>query len=159
MENKSPLTPNQALQKAEHFCAYQERCQEEVRSKLYSYGLSTDDVEELLSRLIQSGFVNEERFAKAYCGGKFRQKKWGKIRIKQELSRRKISERIIRTALLEIEEEAYAKVIKEWIEKAKQQYKAPGLKNWQRKQKVLYALQAKGFETDLILHYYDETTA
>jgi regulatory protein len=159
MEKKPALTPAVALKKAEDYCAYQERCQEEVRTKLYSYGLGMDDVEALLSQLIQSGFVNEERYAKAFCGGKFRQKKWGKVKIKQALAWRKISERLIRSALQEIDDEDYIRVIKEWIVKFKKQYKAPGLKEWQRKQKVIKALQAKGFESDLIIDCYEQAEA
>jgi regulatory protein len=73
------------LTKAEHFCAYQERSQQEVRDKLYEWGLWPDAVEQSISRLIEGNFLNEDRFAKAYTKGKFNQKAWGKIKIKQGL--------------------------------------------------------------------------
>ena len=69
-KQKIPLDYKSALQKAADFCAYQERSQQEVRDRLYSYGLHQDEVEEALSELIVQGFINEERFAKAYVGGK-----------------------------------------------------------------------------------------
>lgn len=156
MEKQEKLTPGAALPKIEKFCAYQERHQEEVRSKLYSYGLYLDEVEELISKLIQKNFLNEERFAKAYCRGKFRQKKWGKVKITRELKFRKISERNIKTGLLEIDPEAYENTLIELVEKLKIKHRAVGLKDWQKRQKVLNALMTKGYETDMILDAYDQ---
>ena len=74
-----------ALSKAEHFCAYQDRAQQEVRNKLYEWGLWTDAVENIIIQLIAGNFLNEERFAKAYVQGKFKQKGWGRNKIKQGL--------------------------------------------------------------------------
>ena len=78
-----------ALSKAEHFCAYQERAQQEVRDKLYEWGLWPDAVENIIVKLIGDNFLNEERFAKAYTQGKFKQKGWGKLKIKQGLKLKK----------------------------------------------------------------------
>src|SRR5690606_6510429 len=85
------LTRLQARQKIERYCAYQERSQKEVRNKLYELGLKNSaDVEELISELIQSNFINEERFARAYTLGKFRMKLWGRIKISQGLKQKGI---------------------------------------------------------------------
>lgn len=81
--SKKHLSPPEAKLKAARFCAYQERSQQEVRDKLYEYGLHYNDVEELLSELIVEGFINEERFARAYVRGKFKMKKWGRHKILQ----------------------------------------------------------------------------
>ena len=106
-------TQKQALIKAESYCAYQERCQQEVRDKLYSWGLHEVQVENVIAELIASNFINEERFAKAYAGGKFRIKKWGRVKISIELKRRKISTYCIKKGLAEIEEEEYVAYLKE----------------------------------------------
>src|SRR6478735_4591510 len=76
---------DQSLVKAQKYCAYQERSQQEVRDKLYTFGLHKNQVEELISRLISDGFLKEERFAIAYATGKFRSKKWGVIKIRHGL--------------------------------------------------------------------------
>ena len=71
---KTKITdPKVALTKAEHYCAYQERSQQEVRDKLYEWGLWPDAVENIISELIGGNYLNEERFAKAYAQGKFKQ--------------------------------------------------------------------------------------
>ena len=106
-----------AFAKACRYCAYQERSHYEVREKLYGWGLWKKDVEEILSRLITEGFLNEERFAIAFAGGKFRMKKWGRIRIAAELKKRKVSEYCIRRALEEIPEGDYSKTLNEVIRK------------------------------------------
>src|SRR5271155_4760919 len=87
--------PHKALLKAQKYCAYQERSQQEVRDKLYSYGLHRNQVEPIIAELITAGFLKEERFAIAFAGGKFRMKGWGKIKIKQALKFKKVPEKII----------------------------------------------------------------
>jgi regulatory protein len=114
---KKKLTPQQALIKAQQTCAYQERCQQEMRDKLYEWGLYPNEVENIIADLISENFLNEERFAKAYAGGKFRIKKWGKVKIKIELKKRKISDYCIRKAMEEIPDKEYIAALKQLIEK------------------------------------------
>lgn len=104
---KKNYTPGVALVKGRSYCAYQERCQQEVRNKLYEWGLYPKDVENIIAKLIVENFLNEERFAKQYAGGKFRIKKWGRVKIKIELKRRNISDYCIRQAMKEIDDKNY----------------------------------------------------
>lgn len=108
MYRKSALSSEQALQKARHYCSYQDRCHNEVREKLYSLGLHKTQVEDALATLIDEDYLNEERFAINYAGGHFRMKQWGKVRIRYELKQKKISDHCIRKALAAIDEDAYA---------------------------------------------------
>src|ERR1700759_5714121 len=87
------------LSKAEHYCAYQERSQQEVRDKLYEWGLYSQQVENIISRLIEGNYLNEERFAKEYARGKFNQKAWGRIKIKQGLKFKQVPDKLIKKAL------------------------------------------------------------
>ena len=104
---KNSLTPEQAKEKIYRFCAYQERAHQEVKNKLYGYGLYRDDVDDILAHLIEEGFLNEERFAKTFAGGKFRIKGWGRIKIINALEARGITANCIRMGLKEIEEKEY----------------------------------------------------
>jgi regulatory protein len=142
-------TQKQALIKAESYCAYQERCQQEVRDKLYSWGLHEVQVENVIAELIASNFINEERFAKAYAGGKFRIKKWGRVKISIELKRRKISAYCIKKGLAEIEEEEYIKTLQKVAEvKIKATKERDSIK---KKYKVMNYLLSRGFENDLVV--------
>ncbi|MDB4925563.1 regulatory protein RecX [Mucilaginibacter sp.] len=137
-----------ALTKAEHYCAYQERSQQEVRDKLYEWGLWPAAVENIISQLITAGFLNEERFAKAYVTGKFRQKAWGKNKIKQGLKFKKVSDVLIKKTLLIIDGDAYLKTLQHILEKK------AGLLSEKDTYKRRYKLQqyaiGRGYESDLI---------
>ena len=133
------------LAKAQHYCAYQERCHQEVKNKLYELGCNTDTVNEVMVRLIETNFLNEERFAKAFAGGKFRTKKWGRLKIKRELAARKISDYCIKAAMKEIDEKDYWECLVHLIEK-----KSPANSDWNEQQKTTTWLMSRGFELDLI---------
>src|SRR6185436_5102595 len=104
---KKTLTKEQVYQKLRHYCAYQDRCHAEVKTKAYSLGIKKGDVEELTSRLIEEGCLDEERYARAFAGGKFRMKQWGKMKIRAELKQRRISEHCIAAAFGEIDHDTY----------------------------------------------------
>ena len=145
---KKQLTKEQALQKLKHYCAYQERCHSEVKDKLYQLGVWKKDHDEIIAALIEENYLNEERFAVAFAGGKFRIKQWGRVRIKYELKQKQVSEYSIKKAMKQIDEEEYLSLLNKL---AKEKYVA--LKNEQyliRKKKTMDYLAAKGFEADLV---------
>ncbi len=121
MENeplkKKIFSRQQAKIKAESYCAYQERSQFEIRNKLYEWGLYQNDVEEIISELIEANFLNEERFALAYTLGKFRIKGWGKIKIKQALKLKRVPDRLINKSLQAIDNDDYLSALRRILEK------------------------------------------
>lgn len=142
------FTREQSKLKAESYCAYQERSQHEVRNKLYDWGLHERDVEEIISELIQSNFLNEERFALAYTMGKFRIKGWGKNKIRQGLKLKRVPDKMILNALKAIDPQDYLTKLKSFIEKKKATAKESDLFKL-RFMLLRYAAQ-KGYEHDLI---------
>ena len=138
-----------ALAKAEHFCAYQERAQQEVRDKLYDWGLWPDAVENIIVQLIGGNFLNEERFARSYVQGKFKQKGWGRIKIKQGLKIKKIPDNLLKKALLTIDGDEYFEMLTKILSKkaALLIEKVPYKRRYKLQQ---YAL-SRGFESDLII--------
>jgi len=143
------LDKKQALTKAEHFCAYQERSQKEVRYKLVEWGLRGDELEEILSELIVNNFLNEERFAKHYASGKFGIKKWGRIKIKQGLKLKGVPDRILQKALYSLDDDDYMETLQTLaLKKAAVMQESNPIK---KKMKLVAYLQGRGFETDLIL--------
>jgi regulatory protein len=143
------LSKEQAHQKAKHYCAYQERCHSEVKEKLYGFGLRKVEVEELLSALIEEDYLNEERFAIQFAGGRFRMKQWGKIKISYELKQKQVSEYVIKKALKLIDEKNYkATLYKLYEQKAKQL--ASEKNQFTKKRKLQDYLLQKGYERPLI---------
>ena len=147
--NKQYFSKEEALQKAKQYCAYQERCHTEVKEKLYSFGINKKEVDELLSELISENYLNEERFAILYAGGKFRIKQWGKVKIKYSLKQKQVSEYCIKKALAAIDERDYTKTLEKIFEQKLKTLKAE--KNiFVKKRKLQDHLMQKGFETALI---------
>jgi regulatory protein len=142
------LTPAQALEKAKHYCAYQERSHYETAAKLYNYGLYKTEAEKILSQLIEEGYLNEERYAIHFAGGKFRMKKWGKVKIQYYLKQKKVSPYSIRIALKEIDEEEYAATLQQLaIDKWNSLKTEP---HFGRIAKTTHYLLQRGFEQELI---------
>ncbi len=137
-----------ALTKAEQFCAYQERSQQEVRDKLYDMGMYPDGVERVISQLITGNFLNEERFAKAYAQGKFRMKGWGRIKIKQGLKLKRVPDKLISKALQLIDGDEYLSVLQKILDKKQSQTTESDA--FKRRYKLQQYAMSRGFESDLI---------
>lgn len=141
-------TLQQALEKLKHYCGYQERCHQEAADKLRSLGIWGDDADEILATLITEGFLNEERFARSFAGGKFRMKRWGRRKIADALKRRKISPYCITKGLEEIPEADYREALEKLAEDKyhslrKDQYRV-------REYKTTRFLLARGYEPALV---------
>ncbi|ODS80198.1 MAG: RecX family transcriptional regulator [Cytophagaceae bacterium SCN 52-12] len=142
--------------KAAAFCAYQERSHQEVRERLRKWNIWGADADEMIAELIAGNYLSEERFAKAYSGGKSRMKHWGRLKIKQELQRRGVSRYSIEQGMKEIGEEEYRDGLKKLLEKkAAQLAKSPGNSLQLRTRLVRFAL-GKGYEMDLVKEVVDE---
>ncbi|MDA0195817.1 MAG: RecX family transcriptional regulator [Bacteroidetes bacterium] len=138
----------EAKVKTASYCAYQERTQQEVRDKLYNLGLHREEVEVLLTELITENFVNEERFAKTYARSKFNYNKWGRLKIKQGLQQKRISDYCQKIALQEIDSEDYVSQVEKLIDK-----KIKSIKDtnpWIIKNKAAAYVIGKGYESDLV---------
>ncbi|HVW59408.1 MAG TPA: regulatory protein RecX [Puia sp.] len=149
MLRRRQLSLEQALQKARHYCAYQERCHQEVKEKLYSFGLRKNDVEEALSRLIEDNYLNEERFAVQFSGGRFRMKQWGKVRIRYELKQKQVGEYCIKKALASIDEDEYDRTLTK-LARDKWESLETVTDTFSRRQKVQSFLIQKGYEPENI---------
>ena len=137
-----------AKSKIAKYCAYQERAHSEVEQKLYTYGLFSDQVQELLAWLITENYVNEERFAIAFSGGKFRLKKWGKIKIRQHLQLKRVSEYSINKAILLIEQEDYENTMQQLIRRKWASVSADNI--YTLRNKVARFVINKGYEPEQV---------
>jgi regulatory protein len=149
MENQKSYTVQEALQKLSRYCVYQDRCHQEVERKLREMNMIPEARAAIISDLIKHDFLNEERFALNYVKGKFNQKGWGRMRLRQELKRRKITEYLINKALNQIDEREYLEKLSKL---ALQKYKTLEKdQSWSAKAKLKNHLIYKGYEMELIL--------
>ena len=147
-KKKQYWSKDEAVINIQKYCAFQERCHREVRTKLLDHGIYGDLLEEIIAELISNNFLDEERFARTFARGKFRMKQWGRIKIKQELKSRDVSPYSIKEAMKEIDETEYYHVLQGLIDKKQ---RSAVYKNQFDKQKKLtdYAL-SKGYEYEVI---------
>lgn len=144
---KKYLTKEQAVQKLKQYCAYQERSHSEVQQKLWDLGVYRSDHDEIIATLIEENYLNEERFAIAYAGGKFRMKEWGRKKIYYALKEKKVSEYNIKKAMKQISDEDYEKTLNRVAEKRYESLK--GEQYLVRRKKTIDYLIQHGFEHEL----------
>lgn len=149
MNTHKTYTVEEATQRMERYCAYQERCHKEVHQKLYGMRMIPDAVDQIIHHLLQHNFLNETRFAQAFARGKFRAKKWGRKRIVNELKLREISKYNIQIALKEIPDSEYYLTFETLAKKRLAQLSEE--KNLQKKRKKFADyLFYRGWESDLV---------
>lgn len=148
-EKQLKHSPKQELEKIKRWCAYQERSHFETRMKLRKAGLNETQISDILSELISENYLNEERFARAFAGGKFRIKHWGLSKIKTELKKHGVSEPNIQLALQSIDEEKYNITLRELLNKKIGQNTTKS--HFQIKALVYRYLLSKGYEPDRVM--------
>jgi len=137
-----------ALQKLRKYCAYQERCHQEVKTKILSWNFPYRVADQFLVQLIEEGFLNEERFAKAFAGGKFRQKGWGRLKIINALKQKGISPYLINSSMKEIRGDDYQVKLEQLLKKKMPTLKAEN--EWIMKQKLARFAISKGYENEMV---------
>jgi regulatory protein len=149
IKKTKPIDSGMVLQKIQYFCSYQERCIRDTEEKLKDWAVQKKLIPSIISQLQEEGYINEERFAKMYAGGKFRVNKWGRQKIEFELKLKGIPEGMIQKGIEEINEEDYQRMMRELIRK-KQKEITPE-KDLNIREKIITFVQGKGYEMELIL--------
>lgn len=148
MERRTSYTIDEALIRLQKYCAYQERCHQEVRQKLRDMGMIPEAIDHIIGQLLEHNYLNEERFARAYVRGKFVMKKWGKQRLISELKRRQISKYNINQGLTEISDINYIETFTNLAEKRLQSISERN--KYRRRKKLADYLLYRGWESYLV---------
>lgn len=147
---KKYLSKEQAIQKLRQYCGYQERSHSDVREKLFHLGVTRSWHDEIIATLVTDNYLNEERFAIQYAGGKFRINQWGREKIKQELRRKQVSDYCLKKALNQIDEKEYSEVLQKL---ASNKYDSLEKENEAaRQRKTINYLLQKGYEAELVFN-------
>lgn len=142
------LSPEQALKKLQHYCAYSERCHRDVVNKLFELGVWKKEHDALIAALIEENYLNEERFARAFSGGHFRQKKWGRNKIKTALQQKQVSPYCIKAGMKEIDEEAYEQTLAGLLQQKWESLKGERNRFIKMKKTATFLIQ-RGYEPEL----------
>ncbi|MCX6284588.1 MAG: regulatory protein RecX [Bacteroidetes bacterium] len=154
--------PSLILEKIRYFCSYRERSEKEAELKLRSFQVPAGKIRGILDQLSEEGFISDERFARAFVRGKWRVNKWGRIRITFELRAKRVQEKLISSALEEIDEDSYRLVLGDLISKKAKDIRPQKKgelnsgKSLNFRDKLFTFALGKGYESDLILKTLDE---
>ena len=140
--------PKEALERLRKYCAYQERSYKDVNDKMWDLKVPSEWRDDIIFGLIQEGFLNEERFARAYSRGKFNIKRWGRVKIIQGLKRHQVSPKCIQLGLSEIDEDDYLQVLSDTVELKSSKLKEKN--QWKRKGAIYNFVTGRGFEGNLV---------
>lgn len=153
---KRTYTPQRAKELAARLCAKRERSQAEIRQKLREYGLNDLQAEEILTELLELGFVSDRRFVHAYVRGKFYQLGWGRLKIREGLRHHNIPDKLIAAAIEEeIPESSYRKVAVNLLERKQELIDSEKLHFLKKKKKLMDYMTQKGYESSLISEILD----
>ena len=136
------------MQKLRFYCRYQQRCQSDIKEKLFELGINNKEHDQLIAELIKENCLNDDRFAAAFVSGRFKMKQWGRKKIEKGLREKRISDEITQRAMEQIDKKEYIAVLNRL---AKERYAS--LKQEQyliRRKKTMDYLMQKGYETDLV---------
>ena len=152
MNDKNNFVNELTKKKIEYYCAYQERCKQDVKNKLISMNISSHQIESIIQHLLENDFLNEQRFAKVYARGKFRIKKWGKMRIIRELKAKNISNNYIDSSIKEINKTEYYNVFNDLAQKRFLEINETNI--YKKRKKLADYLLYRGWESNLV---YEKT--
>lgn len=139
---------NIAFDKAALLCSRSEKCVSEIHEKLKLFGLSIEESEPVLEKLIDEKYIDDERFARAFVKDKFRFNHWGKQKIEYMLRAKNISQEILELAFEEIEDKGYAdELLKLLTDKAKT---VKGKDQYDKRNKLMRFAMGRGFESGKI---------
>lgn len=148
MMKSQNLSEEQIIKKLESFCVYRERCESEIKQKLYQLAVDEKEVDFYINYLKENNFLNEERFVAAFARGKFNIKSWGKRKIIQELQSKRIDSKKIQQSIEQIDEGIYFIRLQDLLEKKSTKIKETDI--FRKKQKLMQYAMQKGYEMELI---------
>lgn len=146
---KKPLTPAEALNKASAYCTLCERCTSEVTSKLTQWGIEPSEQIKIIERLQQEGFIDEERYCRAFVNDKVRFNRWGRIKIRAALSEKRLPRELVSEAIENINEDEYMNALAEVISAKRRELK--GKDDYAAQQKIMRHAASRGYEPSLIM--------
>jgi len=154
MRTKKEISPHDALVKAQNLCAKQEKCKADIRKKLYDWKISSDDIENIINKLVTDKFIDEQRYTEYFVRDKFRFNKWGRIKITFALKQKQIPQDIINFAMQQIDENTYRESLKNELLKKHKSIK--DAETYKIKEKLLRFAQSRGYELEISLNEIEQ---
>ena len=127
--------------RAETYCVRAEHCASDLRTKILAWGGTPAQAETIISHLYDYHYLDDARYCRAYTHDKLLYQHWGKVKIRAMLQARKLPSSEILSALQNIDETEYNRILLALLATKK---------NATREAKIRFLLQ-RGFEYATIL--------
>ncbi len=150
----SGLMPKEvALGKATALCSGSEHCTSQIMEKLSLWNVSPQDAYDIMDYLVKEKYIDNKRFARAYCHDKFCYNHWGRIKIRQMLRHLRLGDEEIEEGMETIDEEDYLDALNDVLRAKDRTLKDKD--KYLRKAKLVRHLLSRGFETELAISAVD----
>ncbi|MCD8318009.1 MAG: RecX family transcriptional regulator [Paraprevotella sp.] len=143
------ITVQEAFNKAAAYCSGAEYCTSDIRKKLERWGMDAPQQDDILNRLQQERFINEDRFCRCFVRDKFRYNQWGRIKIAQALRQKGLADSCARAALAELDEKEYTDTLRKLLQAKARTLRASS--DYERNGKLVRFGLGRGFEMPLIM--------
>jgi len=153
MENNE-INAKEAYTKMAQLCSRSEQCSSDIRKKMVAYEIVDELVEEIISKLKEEKFLDDERYVNAYISDKFRLNKWGKIKIRHYLKAKGLSDSLIEKGLKEIKDDQYKKMLIATLKEKARSVKSDN--KYEKTGQIIRFAQSRGFEPEIIHRYLNE---
>lgn len=151
-----PLSPDEAFARAASRCALREYCRADWRDKLRAAGLGSGDIEAVLDRLEDEGYIDEVRYARAFVHDKSLYDLWGRLKIRQALHLKRIPAAAIDEALAAIDETVYRDGLRDLLNRKSRTLRAGS--DYERRMKLARFAAGRGFEPALVFSLLGDDT-
>ena len=143
-----------ALGKATALCSGSEHCTSQIMEKLSLWNVSVQDAYNIMDYLVKEKYIDNKRFARAYCHDKFCYNHWGRIKIRQMLRHLRLSDEEIAEGMDTISDEDYLQTLGDVLQAKDRTLHEKNV--YQRKAKLIRHLLSRGFETELAVDAVEE---
>lgn len=143
-----------ALGKATALCSQSEHCKAQIMEKLSLWGVSVQDACNIMDYLEKEKYIDNKRFARAYCHDKFCYNHWGRIKIRQMLRHLRLSDEEIEEGMQAINDDDYLEALNDVLQAKDRSLREKDI--YLRKAKLVRHLLSRGFETDLAVDAVNE---
>lgn len=151
---RKPISPTAALNKAAALCARSEQASGDIYAKLTGWGLTTEEADGVMKQLISENYINDERYARAYCRDKMRFNGWGRIKVAFMLKSKGIGKSHIEAVLAEVNEEEYIATLRRLLQAKWRDVR--GKEPMQARASMMRFAASRGFEPNVFYPIIDE---
>ena len=146
MQIKKEMTGQQAYSRLTALCARSEHCQHDMLEKMRQWGVNEEEQAQVMARLVDERYVDDERYARAFVNDKIRYNKWGRRKVEQALWLKHIDRDIAQQVLNDIDDSEYINILRPLLKQKQRTLKASAN---QERSLIKFAL-SRGFTMDII---------